>query len=176
MRKYLLQKSSSSVDLFILNIFSAKKVAFPRSNCPKELPVLKKWLLGWSFALKMQLFWKGSCCEEVTVLKKDLLKKSSYSVDKAAPKKINSRVEAVTLKKCEELASPKIGLPWKSRNICEKGNCHLKRNPNLNSAYVELKLFFPIGSLTQIIIHGKSHSRPEEIIRSYLCHTIFINC
>ena len=88
MRKYLLRKSNSSVDIFILNIFSTKKVAFPQSNCPKELPILKKWLLGLSFALKMQLFWKSNCCEEVTVLKKDLLKKSSYSVDKAAPKKL----------------------------------------------------------------------------------------
>ena len=44
MQKYLLQKRSSSVDIFILNNFSAKKVAAPRSKCAKEFPILKKWL------------------------------------------------------------------------------------------------------------------------------------
>ena len=51
MQKYLLQKKSSSVDIFILNNFSAKKVvAAPRSKCAKEFPILKKWLFGRSFA------------------------------------------------------------------------------------------------------------------------------
>ena len=41
-QKYLLGKSSSSVDIFVLNNSPAKKVAVPKSNCPKELSVLKK--------------------------------------------------------------------------------------------------------------------------------------
>ena len=37
---------STSVDIFILNISSTKKVVIPKSNCPRELPILKKWLIG----------------------------------------------------------------------------------------------------------------------------------
>ena len=51
-QKYLLGKSSSSVDIFILNNSSAKMVAFPKINYPKELSILKKWLLGRSFTLE----------------------------------------------------------------------------------------------------------------------------
>ena len=51
-QNYLLRQRSSSVDIFILNSSSAKKVAVSKSNCPKELPILKKWLLGKSFAPK----------------------------------------------------------------------------------------------------------------------------
>ena len=51
-QKYLLGKSSSSVDVFILNNSSAKMVAFPKINYPKELSILKKWLLGGSFTLE----------------------------------------------------------------------------------------------------------------------------
>ena len=36
-QKYLLRKSNSSADIFILNKFFAKKVAVPKSNYPKEL-------------------------------------------------------------------------------------------------------------------------------------------
>ena len=31
---------------------SSKKVAVRKSNCPKELPILKKWLLDKGFPLK----------------------------------------------------------------------------------------------------------------------------
>ena len=55
-QKYLLRKSSSSVDIFILNNFFAKKEAVPKSNYPKELLILKWWLLGKSFPLKKELF------------------------------------------------------------------------------------------------------------------------
>ena len=51
-QKYLLWKSSSSVDLFILNNSFAKKVAVTKSNYPKEIPILKWWLLGRRLALK----------------------------------------------------------------------------------------------------------------------------
>ena len=44
----MLQKSDSAVDIFILNNFSSKKEAVPKSNCPKELSVLNNWLLGCS--------------------------------------------------------------------------------------------------------------------------------
>ena len=53
-QKHLLGKSSSSVDLFILNNSHAKEVAVPKSNCPEELSILKKWLLARSFTLKSQ--------------------------------------------------------------------------------------------------------------------------
>ena len=36
LKKYLLRKSSSSVDIFILYNFFAKKVVVPKSNYPKE--------------------------------------------------------------------------------------------------------------------------------------------
>ena len=51
-QKYLLGKSSSLVDIFILKNSSAKKVAVPKSNCPEELSVLKKCPVARSFALK----------------------------------------------------------------------------------------------------------------------------
>ena len=41
-QKYLLRKSNYSVDIFILNKCSAQKEAILQSNCPKELPILKK--------------------------------------------------------------------------------------------------------------------------------------
>ena len=48
----LLWQSSSSVDIFIRNNFSAKKLAVPKSKWPKELLIFEKWLLGRSFAQK----------------------------------------------------------------------------------------------------------------------------
>ena len=48
---YLLRKSSSSVDIFILNNFSIKKVAAPKCNYPKEQPILKKWLMSRIFVI-----------------------------------------------------------------------------------------------------------------------------
>ena len=110
---YLLWKSSSSVDIFILNNYFTKKVALLKSNCPKELPILRLLLLGKIFALKREPCWKNNCCEKLTVLKKKLIKKDCC-------------VEVSTLKKFEEVSSPKMKLSWKSRNICEKGNHHLK--------------------------------------------------
>ena len=50
------KKNSSSVDIFILNNSSDKKVVFPKSNYPKEPPIVKKWSLGRSFAPKQQGF------------------------------------------------------------------------------------------------------------------------
>ena len=47
------KKNSSSVDIFILNNSSDKKVVFPKS---KEPPIVKKWSLGRSFAPKKQEF------------------------------------------------------------------------------------------------------------------------
>ena len=48
-QKYLLRKSSSSVDIFILHDFPLKEVATPKKNCPKKLSFLKKELLGRGF-------------------------------------------------------------------------------------------------------------------------------
>ena len=55
---------------------------------------------------------KKKCWEEVTVLKKELLKKSSCSEVRAAPKKYPCDTsKKVAMKKCEEVAFPKIKLP-----------------------------------------------------------------
>ena len=51
-QKYLLWKRIHSVGIFILNNFFAKKVAIPKGKCLKKLPILNKWLFGWSFAPK----------------------------------------------------------------------------------------------------------------------------
>ena len=83
-QKYLLWKSSSSFfDMFILNS-SSGKIAVPKSNCCKEPPILKKWLLYKIFALKKKLFWKNNSCEKVTSEKGE---SSSCSEEIAAPKK-----------------------------------------------------------------------------------------
>ena len=84
---YLVQKSTYSENFFILNSFSTQKVGVPKSTCPKELPILKKWLLGRSFALKFSYSEKNDCCEEVTVLKKKFIRKGNTSEEIAAPKK-----------------------------------------------------------------------------------------
>ena len=52
LQKYLLWKSSFSVDIFILNNSSSKRVAVSEWNFSKERPIPKKWLLEISFALK----------------------------------------------------------------------------------------------------------------------------
>ena len=50
--KYLFRKSICSVDAFILNNVFSKKETLHKSNCPKEVPILRKWLLGRSVVLK----------------------------------------------------------------------------------------------------------------------------
>ena len=51
-QKYLVRKGTSSENVFIVNSFPTKKVGVPKSTYPKELPVLKKWLLNRNFDLK----------------------------------------------------------------------------------------------------------------------------
>ena len=141
MQKYLLRKSRLSVNIFILNNSFAKKVAVPKSNYPKEtfyshvaaarlkfrsekLAILKKQLLQRidcskkEACQKKQMLWRNSCSEKVTC------------------------VEVVTPKKCEEVAFPKIKLPWKSHKKCEKRNRHLKKNPKLNYYLRLIKIIF----------------------------------
>ena len=118
-QKYLLWKCSSSVDVLILNNSLVKKVTVPKSNCPKNRPILKKWLLGRSLALKKLLFWKvdankwmfwkRSCSEEIAAQKKYLLCWNSYSEEKWR--------NSFPQKNC--------------RNICRKGNRHLKKKKML---------------------------------------------
>ena len=69
-QKYLLGKSSSSVDIFILNNSPAKNVAVPKSNCPEELAILKKSLLARRFALKSSYSEKITASKKVIILKK----------------------------------------------------------------------------------------------------------
>ena len=97
---------------------SSEKIAVPKSKCHKsflfsrsdcsvevslrkrnyseKITLAKKWLI-WK-RRKKQLFWKNSL-----------------------PRKSNC-VEVVTLKKCEEVTSPKMKFFSKIGNKCEKGN------------------------------------------------------
>ena len=90
----MLGESSYSVDIFILNNSSAKKIAV---------------------LIEVSL-WKSSCSEKVTAsikvtfLKKELLKKSCF--EEKLIRKSDCCVEVITLKKCEEVASLKIKLFW----------------------------------------------------------------
>ena len=52
----------SSLDIFILSNYSTKKIAIPKSNCPKELLILTKWLFGRNLFPKL-----GSCCNGMTL-------------------------------------------------------------------------------------------------------------
>ena len=80
MEKYLPQKSSSSVDIFILSNSSAKKIVVPKSDCPKVLVFLKKCRSKKVGTVK-------NCFEEKTLPKMELLKKSSCTEEIAATKK-----------------------------------------------------------------------------------------
>ena len=129
-------------------------------------------------AVKRWLFWK-----------RKLLKKSSSS-DKKMLEKSNCCVEVVTLKKCEEVVSPKINLSWKILYICEKGNHHFQKNPKLNSLLRLVEIIFPERLLhpdtyswgisheyqsyhLSIILSWWPELTEEEIISLCLCHTIF---
>ena len=60
----------------------------------------------------------------MAVLKEE---KTAAALKKYLLRKCDCCVEAVTLKKCEKVASPKIKLPCKSRNTWEKGYRYLKK-------------------------------------------------
>ena len=116
--------------VFIVNSFSTKKVRAPKSTRPKQLPILKKWLLGRSFALKKEVFWKKWLLRRGDCSYKRSSSKKVASLKKYELRKINFCVVVVTLKKSEKLASPEIKLSLKSRYICEKENHHLKKATN----------------------------------------------
>ena len=85
-RSTCFDQRSSSVDIFILSNYSTKIVAVPKNNCPKELPILTKWLLGRNFVPKNYVFWKNNSFKEMALSKTELLKKSSCSEEIEAPK------------------------------------------------------------------------------------------
>ena len=87
LRRSTWKQKHFSENVFILSSLSTKMFGFPKSTYRKELPILKKWLIGRSLYRKKLLFWKSACCEKVTVLKKELLKKSWSSEKIAAPEK-----------------------------------------------------------------------------------------
>ena len=92
MRKYLLRKRSFAVDICILNNFSAKKVAVPKSNCCVNEVTLNK-------------------CEKVASPKIKLsFILNNLSAQKVAVPKSNCCVEEVILNRCEGVAFPKIKL------------------------------------------------------------------
>ena len=80
-------KCISSVDIFIWNNSSVKKVAFLKNNCPKELLFSKSGCLVEVLLWKINYSEKITASKKVTVLEKELLKKSSCSEEIAAPKK-----------------------------------------------------------------------------------------
>ena len=134
MQKYLLRKSSYFVDIFILSKFLHQKVAVLSKQLPYRttysqdlrIEVEVETCLVEVSLLKSSYLEKNICCEEAIVLRKELLKKVA-ALKKWLLWKRNCCVKVVTLKKCEELASPKIKLSWKSRYIFKKGNHHLKK-------------------------------------------------
>ena len=67
----------------------------------------------------------------MAVLKKE---KTAAVLKKYLARKSDCCVEVVTLKKFEDVASTKIKLSWKSGNICEKGNCYLKKRNQIRLA------------------------------------------
>ena len=84
--KLVLCRSTCLENVALFRYFYPKqgKTAVPKSNCHKELLILKNWLLRKIFVLKKKLFWKNNCCNKVTVLKKG--EKSSCSEKISAPK------------------------------------------------------------------------------------------
>ena len=116
-RSTWVDQRSSSVDIFILINYSTKKVAVPKNNCPKELPILTKWLLGRSFLPKNKVFWKNNCCEEMTLSKTDLLKEAA-ALKKQILRKSNCCVKVVKEVWRSSFSKNKAVLK-KSRNMSE---------------------------------------------------------
>ena len=170
MQKYLLWKSNSLLDLFILN--RKKKQLF------RKVTAIRNFLFSRSgYSVEFSL-WKRSFSEKITAAKKWVFWKRRK---KELLQKCNCSVEVVNLKKSGEVASPKLKLSWKSRNTCEKGNCYLKINPKLDSWLHLIEIIFPERfPLPGKYSYGIPHEylfelTKKEIIRFCLCHTIFIN-
>ena len=87
----------------------------PNKKLFRKKNLAKKWLF-WK-RRKEQLFWRNSCSEKVTAV--------------------------VILEKCEEVAFPKIKLPWKSGNICENGNRYLKKGNQIRLVITFNWNYFP---------------------------------
>ena len=68
------KNSTSSENVFVLNSFSTKKVSVPKSNCPKQLSFLKRWLLS-------RVPQKSSTSGEIEAPKKLLLCRNSYTAE-----------------------------------------------------------------------------------------------
>ena len=132
-------------------------------------------------------FKKLGILKKITAARKWLIRKRSSSKKAAAPKS-NCYVEVVTLKKCEEEASPKIKLSWKSRKICEKGNRHLKKISQIKLVITFNWNYFPESfphpgkyawGISREYFSGFSEQTEIEINRSCLFHTIirnFLSC
>ena len=102
-------------------VTAIKNFLFSRSGCSVEVLLREK-----SYSEK-----NGSG-EKVAVLKKE---EKAAVPEKQPLRKDNCCVERVTLKKCKEVASPKINLCGKSGSICEKGNRYLKKKTKLDQVY-----------------------------------------
>ena len=91
-KQHLLWKSSFSVDIFILNNSSSKRVAVSKWNFSKERPILKKWLLDISSHWNSSYSEKNNYCEEGILLLcrssySEEVRRSSFSENKAVLKK-----------------------------------------------------------------------------------------
>ena len=142
MQKYLLWKSNSLLDLFILN--RKKKQLF------RKVTAIRNFLFSRSgYSVEFSL-WKRSFSEKITAAKKWVFWKRRK---KELLQKCNCSVEVVNLKKSGKVASPKLKLSWKSRNTCEKGNCYLKINPKLDSWLHLIEIISLRGFLFLVSIH-----------------------
>ena len=65
---------STSVDIFILNSSSTKMVVIPKSNCTRELPILKKWLIG-----RNVLPESGTSAQHQLIHESNFLEKTNFS-------------------------------------------------------------------------------------------------
>ena len=76
-------------------------------------------------------------------------------------------------------------MSWKSRNICEKGNCYLKKKKSQIKQWLRLiEIIFSDSfphpdcyswEISYEYLSGPPEPTEEEIIRLCLCHTIFMN-
>ena len=154
-QKYLLQKSSSSVYIFILNNSSTKKVAVPKSNCFKE-PAFKTWLLGISFVLKNGCSEKASAAETI-----------SDCSEKGAPQKKqilfrNSCSDKVTKLLCWSIYSEEV-----LRSSFSQNKSVLKKTDSLT-----LRVFMGILIWLLIRVAGTDRERNHRLC---LYPTIFLN-
>ena len=157
MQKYLLWKSSSSLDIFILNS-SSKKTAvknflFSRSGCSVEFSLRKRSFSEKMTPAKKWLFWKSkkgedsSCSEEIAAPKKLMLCRRSYSEKVWISSFYQNKV---VLKKWQHI---------------RKGNRYLKKRNQIRLAFIHGE--------SEINNYQNGRNRPRKESLDYVCVIIF---